>query len=243
MLKPTAAVGDDDHHATPVNASPGAGVSRRSMLTASAALAGAGLASVATLAFGQQPPNLPTSDQIRGPFYPSRLPADQDADLTVIAGQSASALGQVVYLSGRVIDMRGRPVANAEIEIWQANAAGRYTHPADRNPAALDPNFEGYAKIRAGADGRYSLKTVKPGAYPTPRPGWTRPPHIHFDIAGHASRLTTQMYFEGEALNDTDPLLQQIWLKETLIARRGAPAGGQESDALAMVWDIVLIAG
>ncbi len=243
MLKPTATVEHDhQHHRAATLASCG-GVSRRSMLTASAALAGAGLASVATFAFGQQPPNLPTSDQIRGPFYPPRLPVDQDADLTVIAGRSASALGQVVYLSGRVIDMRGKPVANAEIEIWQANAAGRYTHPADRNPAALDSNFEGYAKIRAGADGRYSLKTVKPGAYPTPLAGWTRPPHIHFDIAGRASRLTTQMYFEGEALNDTDPLLQQIWLKETLIARRGEPAGGQEAGAVAMAWDIVLIAG
>ena len=243
MLKPTISVADTHQHHRVVASMGNVGVTRRGLLTASAALVGAGLAGATTLAFGQQPPYLPTSDQIRGPFYPPRLPVDQDADLTVIAGRSSAASGQVIYLTGRVIDMRGRPVVDAEMEVWQANAAGRYAHPADRNPAALDPNFEGYARIRTGPDGRYSLKTVKPGAYPTPMPGWTRPPHIHFDIAGHASRLTTQMYFEGDPLNDTDPLLQQIRLKETLIAHRGAPAAGQESDALAMVWDIVLIGG
>jgi protocatechuate 3,4-dioxygenase beta subunit len=212
------------------------------MLTASLAITGARLAGITTLAFGQQPGIRPTNEQILGPFYPVLPPADQDADLTIIAGKDARALGQVVYVSGRVINVRGEPVVDAELEIWQANAAGRYTHPSDQNPAPIDPNFEGYAKIRTGPDGGYRFKTVKPGAYPA-TPSSTRPPHIHFDVKGRVNRLVTQMYFEGEALNDKDAILQGASRKEGLIARHGAPSGQQEPNALVAVWDIVLRAG
>ena len=147
-----------------------------------------------------------------------------------------------MYVSGRVINVRGKPVADAELEIWQANAAGRYTHPSDQNPAPIDPNFEGYAKIRTGPDGSYRFKTVKPGAYPA-TPTSTRPPHIYFDVKGRVNRLVTQMYFEGEALNDKDAILQGASRKEGLIARYGAPSGQQEPTALVVVWNIVLRAG
>jgi protocatechuate 3,4-dioxygenase beta subunit len=212
------------------------------MLKASAAIAGGGLAAAMAPAFGQQPTFRSTNEQILGPFYPVRLPVDQDADLTVIAGMDARALGQVLYVSGRVTNRLGEPVADAELEIWQANAAGRYNHPADQNPAPIDINFQGYAKIRTGPDGGYRIKTVKPGAYPA-EPGWTRPPHIHFDVKGRASRLVTQMYFEGEDLNDKDRLLQGASRKEGLIAHYGTPSAQQEPNALVAVWNIVLMAG
>lgn len=244
MPRPTAAMPGDHHRAASAVGPATPAVSRRDLFGASAVLAAASLAGVAARAFGQQPVRLtPTSDQVRGPFYPRRLPADQDADLTVIARRDARALGQVVYLSGRVLDLHGAPVADAVLEIWQANAAGRYRHPGDVNPAALDPNFEGYAKMRTGPDGRYAIKTVKPGAYSTGMPDWTRPPHIHFDISGRSSRLVTQMYFEGEALNDADPLLQEVEHRETLMAHRVAAAAGGEPGAITLEWDIVLMAG
>jgi protocatechuate 3,4-dioxygenase beta subunit len=246
MLTPTLSVEDHHRHSGAAADLAGNGVTRRGMLTASATLAGAGLAGGMTFAFGQQSGLRPTNEQVLGPFYPVRLPTDQDADLTVIAGKDARALGQILYVNGRVTNVRGEPVGNAELEIWQANAVGRYTHPSDDNPLPIDPNFEGYAKIRTGPDGSYRFKTVKPGAYPvTPVPGWTRPPHIHFDVKGRASRLVTQMYFEGEALNDKDIFFQRASAsgKDGLLARYGAPSGQQEPNALVAVWNIVLIAG
>ena len=242
MLRPTASIEECHQHRKGAAALPNIGFTRRNMLTASVAIMGAGLAGTTMPGFGQQPGIRPTSEQILGPFYPVRLPADQDADLTIIAGKDARALGQVLYVSGRVTNVRGEPVVDAELEIWQANAAGRYIHPADQNPAPIDPNFEGYAKIRTGPDGSYRIKTVKPGAYPA-APGWTRPPHIHFDVKGRASRLVTQMYLEGEELNGKDKLLQGASRKEGLIARYSAPSNPQEPNALVAVWDIVLIAG
>ena len=242
MLRPTASIAQDHRHVSPAAALPGARVTRRGMLTASLALTGVGLAGVTLLAVGQQPGIRPTNEQILGPFYPVRLPADQDADLTIIAGKYARALGQVVYVSGRVMNVRGEPVVGAELEIWQANAAGRYNHPSDQNPAPIDPNFEGYAKIRTGPDGSYEFKTVKPGAYPA-TPTSMRPPHVHFDVRGRVNRLVTQMYFEGEAWNDKDEILQRASRKEGLIARYGAPSGQQEPTALVVIWNIVLRAG
>ena len=221
------------------------GISRRGILTASAALTGAALAGILSPAWAQQSRLRPTNEQVMGPFYPVTLPADQDADLTVIAGKNGRALGQIVYISGRVTNVRGESVANAELELWQANSVGRYSHPGDQGPALLDPNFEGYAKIRTGADGNYSFKTVKPAAYPTGIDGWLRPPHIHFDIKGRASRLVTQMYFAGEALNEKDRLFNSASAdgRKSLTARNSTPSGKQERDALVAIWDVVLASG
>jgi len=244
MLIPTAAV-EDEHPRVEIAAGlAGYGVTRRRVLTTSMGIACAGLGACPLYAWAQTDGARPTTEQVLGPFYPVRQPADQDADLTVIAGKEGRALGKVLYVSGRVINVRGEPVVNAELEIWQANAVGRYTHPADDNTAPVDPNFEGYARIRTGPDGGYSFKTVKPGAYPvTPVPGWTRPPHVHFDVKGRASRLVTQMYFEGEPLNDKDLYFQRAPGKDGLLARYRAASGAQEPDALVAVWNIVLIAG
>ena len=242
MLIPTTQIQESHQHFDFVAAPAGIGLTRRRVLTAATAIAGTVLAGGMTPACGQQPLARPTNGQILGPFYPVRRPTDEDADLTIIAGRDTRALGEIVYLSGRVTNARGEPVIDAELEIWQANAAGRYDHPADPNTKPVDPNFQGFARIRTGPDGSYRIKTVKPGAYPA-TPNWMRPPHIHFDVKGRGSRLVTQMYFEGEALNEKDKLLQDSSRKEGLIARYGSPSGAQESNALVAVWNIVLAAG
>jgi protocatechuate 3,4-dioxygenase beta subunit len=242
-LTPTAATEENHSHSPAPTAQTTFGTTRRGMLTASAALAGAAFAGGMSPAFAEAA-RRPTSEQVLGPFFPITLPVDQDADLTVINGKSGRALGQIVYVSGRVTNVRGEPVANAELEIWQANSVGRYSHPGDQGSPPLDPNFEGYAKIRTGADGNYSFKTIKPAAYPAGA-GWTRPPHIHFDIKGRASRLVTQMYFAGEALNEKDKLFLSASTegRKSLLARYEAPSGKQERDALVAVWDVVLSFG
>ena len=172
-----------------------------------------------------------------GPFYPDRLPAEQDADLTLIAGRPGRAAGQILYLSGRVLDTRGRPLSGARLELWQANAHGRYMHSADGDASGpLDPNFQGYASLRADAEGRYRIKTIKPAPYSG------RTAHLHFNAEGGRAKLTTQMFFEGERLNERDGLYR--WLSRE--DRRAATgrwvdrASDMEAKALAAVWDIVL---
>jgi len=189
-----------------------------------------------------EPKAMPTPDQILGPFYPVKKPADGGTDLTRVSGKSGAPQGEVIYVMGRVLNMDGEPVKGAQLEVWQANAGGRYVHSSDPNPAPLDPNFDGYANVVSDAEGRYRFKTVKPGAYAVGG-GWVRPPHIHFDVRGQFNRLVTQMYFAGETLNDKDRLLQASWAKESLIARVLPPTANEESDARLVIWDIVLIQG
>jgi protocatechuate 3,4-dioxygenase beta subunit len=181
-----------------------------------------------------------TAEQVMGPFYPVIKPLDRDADLTVVEGRHGSAMGQVVYLMGRVVDRHGKPVVNAHIEIWQANVFGRYDHPSDPNTgAALDPNFQGYAKQYTDDLGRYRFKTIKPGAYPA-TPQWIRTPHIHFDVTGHNDRLVTQLYFEGEALNATDEIFQSLGSDQQGVLVELVPSPQIEPGSLLGQWDIVL---
>jgi protocatechuate 3,4-dioxygenase beta subunit len=179
----------------------------------------------------------PTPAVDRGPFYPPQKPEDSDADLTLIRGHSQRAAGQVVEVSGRVLALDGKPIADAIIEIWQANHHGRYAHPGDTNPAPLDPNFQGYALVHTDSEGRYKLRTIKPGAYPA-MSGWTRPPHIHFDVRSKASREVTQMFFPGESLNDRDRLFLAIPQAErsAVLARMLGVSDG----VMRLEWDIVL---
>ena len=238
MLEPTEAIADVHSHddETPRI------ITRRDMLSRSVVLAGMVMSGNMAAAFAQAA--LPsTSVQIMGPFYPVSRLADDDSDLTLIKGHKDRAAGQIIYLAGKVTDKTGKPVPNATLEIWQANAAGRYLHSADNSKAPLDANFQGYARITTGADGTYQCKTIKPGAYPTGDGDWSRPPHIHFDVRGRHSRIVTQMYFEGEPLNDKDRLLQSAGNKKGLIARMGGPVGKQERDALSAQWDVVLQVG
>ena len=191
--------------------------------------------------FNPQGP-VPTPDQILGPFYPVQKPTDGGSDLTHLKGRSGHAQGQVIYVMGRVLSVRGEPAPGVRLEIWQANAAGKYTHPHDRNKARIDPNFDGYATVVTDLEGLYRFKTVKPGAYPVVA-DYVRPPHIHFDVTGKVNRLITQMYFPGEPLNAKDPLLQGSWAKDALIAKVLPPTADEEQDAQLVVWDIVLIQG
>lgn len=151
-----------------------------------------------------------TPRQTEGPFYPTHEQLDTDADMTRIEGHSEQAAGEVIEVSGRVLDEEGNPVADALVDVWQANTHGRYAHERDRNPAPLDENFQGWARLMTDAKGRYRVRTIKPGAYPV-RPDWTRPPHIHFKVARRGyHELTTQMYFAGDPLNERDLLLQSL---------------------------------
>lgn len=147
-----------------------------------------------------------TPTAVMGPFYPVAKPPERDWDLSLLRGHER-AVGELIEVSGRVLDVHGNPVRNARIEIWQANAAGRYNHPADNNPAPVDPNFQGYGLLRTDREGRYRLMTIKPGSYPDQN-GTPRPPHIHFDVTGQSSRLVTQMLFPGEPLNESDDVIQ-----------------------------------
>lgn len=221
-------------------------VSRRDVLRFSLA-AGAIALAPAALAAEEKSAGLdfsgpmPTPDQILGPFYPVQKPFDGGNDLARLEGKG-QAQGEIIYVMGQVLNLRGEPCPGVNLEIWQANGAGRYTHPHDRNPAALDPNFTGYANVVTDADGRYRFRTVKPGAYPVVREYW-RPPHIHYDVTGKVNRLITQMYFPDEPLNKKDPLLQQSWAKDSLIAQVLEPAADGEPGAKSVVWNIVLIQG
>jgi protocatechuate 3,4-dioxygenase beta subunit len=151
-----------------------------------------------------------TPAQTEGPFFPKKDQADKDMDLTRVEGRHQAAKGEVIELSGQVLDETGAPVAGALVDVWQANAAGRYDHEADPNPAPLDPDFQGWARLTTDAEGRYRIRTIKPGQYPV-REGWSRPPHIHFKVARRGyGEITTQMYFEGHALNDIDLLWNKL---------------------------------
>lgn len=152
---------------------------------------------------------MPTPSETEGPFYPVINQKDKDADLTQIGGYINRADGQYIVISGRVIDVSGRPVGKAMLDIWQADANGRYRHPRDPNKANLDHNFQGWAVIQTDDEGLYRFKTVMPGAYPASST-WTRPPHIHVKIfkPGYMA-LTTQMYFPNQELNKSDLLLSQ----------------------------------
>jgi protocatechuate 3,4-dioxygenase, beta subunit len=158
-----------------------------------------------------------TPDQILGPFFPISRGHTQQCDLTVVDGANGVALGEIIEVTGRILNRQGDPVSGAGLTVWQANACGRYMHPADANPSPLDPNFVGSTDIRSGGDGAYRIKTVKPGAYPA-GPDWMRPPHIHFEIHGKYERLITQMYFPDEPLNASDRLLNSALRPDLLIA-------------------------
>ena len=170
--------------------------------------AGAGLASAGLLwssgvrAFADK---VPTAESPMGPFYPIIRPADADMDLTWVKGRSARAAGQVIEISGRVFDVKGNPIPGATLELWQANAAGRYDHPSDIATAALDPNFQGFGALKADAKGEWRIVTIKPGGYDSPI--GHRPPHIHFDMHSEKTRNIAQLYFPEDADGNARDLL------------------------------------
>ena len=184
-------------------------ISRRTVLCAGLGTA-AGLASSRLLAQALETPHCETPAQAEGPFYPIHRQADTDLDLTHIQGHSERALGEIIHVSGQVLDEHCKPLAGALIDVWQANKFGRYHHEDDPSTAPLDPNFQGWGQITTDQRGQYSFKSIFPGAYPASR-RWWRPPHIHFKVARKGYReLTTQMYFAGHELNEKDRLLLDV---------------------------------
>jgi protocatechuate 3,4-dioxygenase, beta subunit len=148
--------------------------------------------------------------ELTGPAFDADSVLPEDADLTRVPGAAGEAIGQRIYVTGRILEEEGRPVANALVEVWQANAAGRYLHKADQHEAPLDPNFTGGGRCMTNARGEYRFTTIHPGAYPwRNHPNAWRPSHIHFSLFGTAfiSRLVTQMYFPGDPLLPLDPVL------------------------------------
>jgi protocatechuate 3,4-dioxygenase, beta subunit len=152
-----------------------------------------------------------TLSEITGPVFGPQAVEPKACDLT--SQHAGSPLGQRIIVSGRVLDEDNRPLANTLIEIWQANAAGRYLHTVDQHGAPLDPNFTGCGHTITDAEGRYRFVSIRPGAYPWRNHynAW-RPAHIHFSLFGpaFATRLVTQMYFPGDALLPFDPIFNCI---------------------------------
>ena len=175
--------------------------SRRQFIARGAALSGAGV--LPGWAFAEELTR--TVPLTEGPFYPDRLPLDTDNDLLVINDQLTPAVGQVTYLSGRVLDLRGDPVRNAQVEIWQVDGNGVYLHTADAKRGGSDKNFQGFGRFMTGSKGTYHFRTVKPVPYPG------RTPHIHVAVKIKGKkRLVTQCFVKGEKLNRTDGILNRI---------------------------------
>lgn len=180
-----------------------------------------------------------TPGQTEGPYFPTSLPADMDADLVRVKGQAAQAVGQVTHISGRVLDKRGEIVRGALVEIWQCDARGVYNHPGDPGLKRRDAAFQGYGRSEVDAAGRYAFRTIRPVAYAG------RTPHIHFKVhAPGVGRLTTQMYVAGEPQNARDFVLSGIRdrrARESVIVHLEA-ADSVEAGALAGTFEIVLAA-
>ena len=163
----------------------------------------------------QQPlmPLVHALSELTGPVYGHDAIRPLDDDLTRNAVVNGQAIGERIIVTGRVLDQDGRPVPNALVELWQANAAGRYCHKIDQHDAPLDPNFLGAGRYLTDNNGEYRFTTIRPGAYPWRNHdnAW-RPAHIHFSVFGSSflSRIVTQMYFPGDPLLPLDPIYNSI---------------------------------
>ncbi|MCC6006481.1 MAG: protocatechuate 3,4-dioxygenase subunit beta [Rhodobacteraceae bacterium] len=187
-----------------------------------------------------------SAGDLAGPVFGHDILGPLDHDLTANAATPGeSAIGERIVVHGRLLDERGRPVPGALIEVWQANAGGRYRHRKDGYLAPLDPNFGGCGRVVTDADGAYAFRTVRPGPYPwMNRPNDWRPAHIHFSLwgAGFAQRLITQMYFEGDPLIGHCPIIATIPQADAidrLVARLDMD-NTQPFDSIAWRFDIVL---
>ena len=179
---------------------------------------------------------IPTGSQTAGPFFRFGLDRPEWSDLTA----GGKAAGKTIRIEGRVVDGDGAPVPDALLEIWQANAVGKYAHSGDRQEKPLDPNFRGFGRCATDGEGRYHFVTIRPGAVPG-RGNAMQAPHVNLRVfaRGLLKHVTTRVYFPGEALNATDPVLSTV---EDLSRRRTLIADGASADGSPTVYrfDIVL---
>jgi protocatechuate 3,4-dioxygenase, beta subunit len=182
-------------------------------------------------------------NSLSGPVFGGDVVGEEDGDLT--RQHDGEPLGERIIVTGRVVDEDGHPIRAALVEVWQANAAGRYRHVVDQHPAPLDPNFSGAGRCLTDDEGRYRFVTVKPGAYPwgNHENAW-RPAHIHFSVFGRAftQRLVTQMYFPGDPLFPYDPIFNSVRdpRSRALLVADFDIAATEPEWALGYRWDIVL---
>jgi protocatechuate 3,4-dioxygenase, beta subunit len=181
--------------------------------------------------------------EVTGPLFGHDRVGEHDDDLT--SGFPGEPIGQRITVSGRVLDSDGRPVPNALVEVWQANASGRYRHVVDQWPGTLDPNFSGCGRVVTDTAGRYGFTTIRPGAYPwgNHANAW-RPAHIHFSLFGQAftQRLITQMYFPDDPLIALDPIMSSVRddkVRQRMVATYDHDLT-RENWSLGYRWDIVL---
>lgn len=186
-----------------------------------------------------------TLSELTSPGHAISAITAEDADLTRNSGTGGEAIGQRIIVTGQVLDQNGQPVPNTLLEIWQANASGRYLHKRDQWPGPLDPNFLGIGRCLTNAEGVYRFLTIRPGAYPWKNhPNAWRPAHIHFSVFGPSmlSRLVTQMYFPDDLLHGIDPIMQSVpteAARQRLIASYDHEVT-EEEWALGYRWNIVL---
>ncbi len=147
-----------------------------------------------------------TPRQTEGPFYPDKLPLDTDNDLLVVNGDITPAVGDVTWLSGRILDSRGEPIRNTLVEIWQVDNNGAYLHTRTNNRDKRDAHFQGFGRFLTGSTGEYVFRTIKPVPYPG------RCPHIHFAVysPGSTKRWTTQCYIAGHPANARDGVMRDV---------------------------------
>jgi protocatechuate 3,4-dioxygenase beta subunit len=178
-----------------------------------------------------------TPSQTEGPFYPDKLPLDTDNDLIILNDSLTPAVGEITWLSGRILDSKGNPIRNATVEIWQCDAKGVYLHGNSDNAAKRDTNFQGFGRFLTGSTGEYLFRTIKPVAYPG------RTPHIHFAVKYKGrDKFTTQCYIRGEPQNDRDGVLRGIRdakARESVIVPF-APVKNSKTGELAAKFDIVM---
>jgi protocatechuate 3,4-dioxygenase, beta subunit len=178
-----------------------------------------------------------TPRQTEGPFYPDQLPLDTDNDLIVINENLTPSVGEIAYVSGRILDAKGDPVRNAVVEIWQCDATGAYLHSKDTNKAKQDKNFQGFGRFVTGSTGEYLFRTIKPVPYPG------RTPHIHYKVKRAGKELlTTQLYIQGHPGNEKDGIWKNIKdaKDRAAVTKEFKPLKGAKAGELVAKFDLVL---
>lgn len=178
-----------------------------------------------------------TPKQTEGPFYPDRLPLDTDNDLLVLNHSLTPAVGEVTYLSGRILDSKGEPMRGVEVEIWQCDAEGAYLHSKGQSGDKRDGNFQGFGRFLTGTKGEYLFRTIKPVSYPG------RSPHIHYKIKSKGKDLlVTQCYIRGDARNEKDGVFKSIKNPKARAAVEVdfVPLPNSKAGELSATFDIVL---